>query len=109
VALNERDGLSIRTILSGSVADDATGPELGLLGLRVQTLSACVHLGEWFWQVASPMIEPTVRACPLTKRDLIQRARERGIPIEFTRSCFGADETPDGTCTGCRKRAAAER
>lgn len=101
-------GGSIRTIFSGSVADDGTGPELGLLGLRVQTLSTCVHLGEWTWQITSPMIEPIVRSRPMTKRDLIHRARERGIPLEFTRSCFGPDKAPCGTCTGCVKRCAAE-
>jgi 7-cyano-7-deazaguanine synthase in queuosine biosynthesis len=107
VALNQRDGLSIRTVFSGSVADDLHGPELGLLGLRAQTLSTCAHLGEWTWQVTSPMTDPFARPRPLDKRDLILRARRRDLPVERTRSCFAASEQPDGTCTGCEKRRKA--
>ncbi len=107
VALNGRDGLSIRTVFSGSVAEDATGPELGILSLRVQTLSTCIHLGEWTWQVTSPMTEPTVRPRPLDDRDLISRAVRREIPLQFTRSCFGAAPRADGICTACVKRRRA--
>jgi 7-cyano-7-deazaguanine synthase in queuosine biosynthesis len=109
VAINARDGLSIRTVFSGSVADDGTGPELGLLGLRVQMLSTCVHLADWTWQVTSPMTDPCARKAPLFKRDLLARARARGIPVGRTRSCFEASKRPCGTCTGCEKRARAQR
>lgn len=107
VALNGRDGLAIRTVFSGSVAEDLPCPELGLLGLRVQTLSTCVHLGEWTWQVTSPMIEPAVRERPLDKRDLILRAARRGLPLDHTRTCFGADERPCGSCPACDRRRRA--
>src|SRR5262249_30191300 len=107
VALNSRDGLSIRTVFSGSVAEDTTGPELGLLGLGVQTLSTCVHLGEWCWQVTSPMTETAVRPRPLDDRDLILRALDREIPLKQTRSCFGEARRADGTCNACKKRLRA--
>jgi 7-cyano-7-deazaguanine synthase len=106
-ALNGRDGLAIRTVFSGSVAEDTTSPEQGLLGLRVQTLSTCIHLGAWMWQVTSPMIEPTVRRRPLDDRDLILRAVQRGIPLQYTRSCFGSAPQADGTCGACVKRRRA--
>src|SRR5262249_6911683 len=92
VALNGRDRPSIPAVFSGAVAEDTRSPELGLLGLRAQTLSTCVHLGEWTWQVTSPMTEPAVRPRPLDDRDLILRAARRGIPLQYTRSCFA--ETP---------------
>jgi 7-cyano-7-deazaguanine synthase len=107
VALNGQHGLSIRTVFSGSVAEDTTSPELGLLGLRVQTLSTCVHLGEWTWQVTSPMTEPAVRARPLDDCDLILRALRRDIPLQYTRSCFGSEARACGTCGACVKRLRA--
>jgi 7-cyano-7-deazaguanine synthase in queuosine biosynthesis len=107
VALNGRDGRSIRTVFSGSVAEDTTSPELGLLSLRVQTLSTCIHLGEWTWQVTSPMIETAARPRPLDDRDLIRHAVRRGIPLEYTRSCFGPAPQADGTCGACVKRRRA--
>jgi 7-cyano-7-deazaguanine synthase in queuosine biosynthesis len=107
VALNGRYGLSIRTVFSGSVAEDTTSPELGILGLRVQTLSTCVHLGDWTWQVTSPMTEPTVRPRPLDDRNLILRALARGVPLQYTRSCFGADARACGVCGACVKRLRA--
>jgi 7-cyano-7-deazaguanine synthase in queuosine biosynthesis len=104
VALNARDGLQIRTVFSGSVPEDTTSPEQGLLSLRVQMLSTCIQLGEWLWQITSPMTEPAARPRPLDDRDLIQRAVCRGIPLDQTRSCFGAAPRADGTCSACRKR-----
>jgi 7-cyano-7-deazaguanine synthase in queuosine biosynthesis len=107
VSLNGKHDLNIRTILTGSVAEDQTEPELGLLSLRSQTLSTCIQLGDWDWQITSPLTDINLREYPLFKVNLIQYAVERGIPLEKTRTCFSADEVADGTCLACYKRLIA--
>ena len=48
-----------------------------------------------------------LRKKPVYKIDLIEYALQRSIPLDKTRTCFGADETADGTCFACQKRLAA--
>jgi 7-cyano-7-deazaguanine synthase in queuosine biosynthesis len=107
VALNNKLDTNIRTILTGSVADDNTEPELGLLSIRTQNLNVCVSTGDWRWQVASPLTEPTLENRPVSKETLIRYAYWNSIPLEKTRSCFGEDALADGTCSACVKRIIA--
>lgn len=104
VALNGKHGLNIKTVLTGSVGEDNTEPELGLLSLRTQTLMTCVQLADWEWQIISPLTDSDIRERSIFKIDLIEYAIEKGIPLDKTRTCFGADEIADGTCNACRKR-----
>lgn len=104
VALNGKLGTNIKTILTGSVGEDNTEPELGILSLRAQTLNTCINMADWEWQVTSPLIDTTLRKKSIYKTDLIEYALRKSIPLEKTRTCFSADETADGTCFACKKR-----
>lgn len=104
MALNGKYDLDIKTILTGAVADDNTEPEQGLLSLRSQTLNTCISMGDWLWQVTSPLIDPYLVERPISKAGLIRYAIDQGIPLERTRTCFGPYGEADGTCFACRKR-----
>ncbi len=43
----------------------------------------------------------------LSKREIVRRARELGVPIEQTWSCYMGGETPCGVCDSCRLREEA--
>jgi 7-cyano-7-deazaguanine synthase in queuosine biosynthesis len=100
-------GVNAKIVFSGSVYEDNTEPELGLLSLRTQTLNTCVSLGDWGWNITSPLTDPYLADRPLGKIDLIGYAVKRFIPLERTRSCFSADKYADGTCNACKKRLMA--
>jgi 7-cyano-7-deazaguanine synthase len=97
----------VRTIISGSIGEDGTEPELGLLSLRSQTLNTCIQMGDWEWQIVSPFTDTIIRDKPLYKKDLIKYAAANNIPLEYTRTCFSADEEADGSCFACQKRLKA--
>ena len=100
----QNKGIEAKTIFSGSVAEDNTEPELGILSLRAQTLNTCVQLGDWDWQITSPLTDPYLTDIPLSKSDLIQYANTKFIPLEKTRTCFSNEMVADGTCLACKKR-----
>lgn len=100
---NELD-IDINTILVGSVAEDTTSPESGLLSLRSQMLNICINTGVWDWQLTSPLIEPGVRKTPLDKVDLIDYFLKNDMPLEKTRTCIGNSEVADGECGACKTR-----
>lgn len=102
-------GDHVTTVFTGSVGEDNTEPELGLLSLRSQTLNTCIQLADWRWQITSPFTDTALCDEPVYKVDLIRYAHDNNIPIEKTRTCFGTDEQADGTCFACRKRADAFR
>jgi len=104
VSLSEKSKNGVYTVLSGSVAEDNTEPELGILTLRTQTLNTCVSLGDWRWNITSPLTDPYFVKKPVSKVDLINYATIKFIPLEETRTCFSADEKADGTCHACVKR-----
>ena len=112
MALEGKYGIEVRTIFSGSVFDDNTEPELGLLSLRAQTLNTCIQTGDWKWQITSPFTDPGIYTNQnglkaMSKADLIRYAKETGIPLEKTRTCFSSDEEADGSCLACVKRLKA--
>jgi len=100
-------GSNVKSIFSATTKDDSTEPEQGLLSLRAQTLSTCVQLGDWEWQITSPLIDNYLTDKPISKADLIQYAYEKFIPLEKTRTCFSKEEIADGSCFACQKRLAA--
>ncbi|MBI5149053.1 7-cyano-7-deazaguanine synthase [Candidatus Pacearchaeota archaeon] len=106
VSLDSKLEKNIRTIFSGSVGEDKTEPELGLLSLRSQTLNTCIQTADWTWQITSPLTDPEFGDI-LYKRNLIKYAIEKNIPLEKTRSCFSAEEIADGSCFACIKRSEA--
>ncbi len=107
ISLSGSKGLDIKSIFSASTKDDNTEPEQGLLSLRAQTLSACIQLGDWRWNLTSPLIDPYLTENPVSKSGLIQYALQHFIPLEKTRTCFSGQEIADGTCFACQKRLKA--
>jgi len=107
VSIKGRQGIDVKTILTGSVAEDNTEPELGLLSLRAQTLSTCVQLGDWEWNITSPLSDYYLVEKPVSKKDLIEYSIQKFIPLEKTRTCFGADKIACGECFACKKRLKA--
>lgn len=107
IGLNNTKGLFINTVLVGSVGDDSTEPEQGILSLRSQTLNTCINLGNWNWQITSPFTDPALVERPIYKHELIEYSIKKQIPIEKTRSCFSDQKEPDKTCIACVKREKA--
>ena len=102
--VNAKYNENVRTVLTGSVGDDTTCPELSILSLRSQTLNVCINLGDWNWQITSPLIDLELTPKTIFKRDLILWAREKGISLSKTRTCVSDSEISDGTCNECRRR-----
>ena len=102
--VNAKYNENVRTILTGSVGDDTTCPELSILSLRSQTLNVCINLGDWNWQITSPLIDLELTPKILFKRDLILWAKEKGISLSKTRTCVSDSEISDGTCNECKRR-----
>jgi len=100
-------GIEAKTIFSGSVAEDNTEPELGLLSLRAQTLNTCISLADWSWQITSPLTDPNLTKKTINKPDLIAYSMEKFIPLDKTRTCFSSDKLADGACHACKKRLEA--
>lgn len=103
----QTQGIRAKTIFSGSVAEDNTEPELGLLSLRSQTLATCIQMADWQWNITSPLTDPCLVERPLGKKEAIEYALQKFIPLEKTRSCFSENSQACGTCTACVKRLAA--
>jgi len=104
--LNDTQNLNIRTILAGNVKDDFL-PHSSLEAYRAQTILICIDQNDWKWQLVSPFIEPYFSGRPLSKKDNILWAIEKGIPLEYTRTCINDCEVADGTCTECKDRIRA--
>lgn len=102
--VNAKYNENIRTILTGSVGDDTTCPELSILSLRSQTLNVCINLGDWNWQITSPLIDLELTPKIIFKKDLILWARKKGISLNKTRTCVSDSEISDGTCSECKRR-----
>ncbi len=102
--VNSKYNESVRTILTGSVGDDTTCPELSILSLRSQTLNVCINLGDWNWQITSPLIDLELTDKVIFKKDLILWAKEKKIPLSKTRTCVSDSDIADGTCSECKRR-----
>lgn len=106
VWLNDNRKFDIRTILAATVGDDFL-PHSSIEAYRANTIAVCIDQNDWSWQIASPLIEPTLNSRPYFKRDNILWAKERNLPIEFTRTCINDCEISDGSCGECIDRLKA--
>lgn len=87
--------LGANTVLAGSMPNDPF-PHNQLVAMRSQTLATCINMGdEWDWQITSPTLDPELGQ-QMRKEDLIEYAKENGLPHEetFSQKC-GTD--PDQT------------
>ncbi len=103
VYLSGKYKTTIRTVLVGSVEEDLTSPESGLLSVLSQMLHTCVATGLWYYQLMAPFIDESFGHI-IRKVDLIQYAKNHQIPIDKSRSCFEADEQPCNKCLACKNR-----
>ncbi len=96
----------LTTILTATVGDD-TFPHSSLTALRAATIATCIDLGNWNWNITSPLIDTGFPNRPFFKKDLILYAAQAAIPLEKTRTCIEGGADPDGTCGECRCRIKA--
>ncbi len=103
VYLSGKYRTTIRTVIAGSVKEDISSPESGILSILSQNVHTCISLGLWYYQLLTPFIDDSLEKA-YSKVDLIQYAKRYKIPIERTRSCFGADKAPCNKCLACENR-----
>lgn len=110
VAASQKYSKDIRTVYCAIVPEDYF-PHSTLQGLRVNTLNACVNMGDWEWQISSPNIDPFLSSEPFGKVQEIEWAMKHGIPVGKTISCNNASEKTSylacGNCTSCSRRSEA--
>ncbi|MBD3253704.1 MAG: hypothetical protein GF383_01350 [Candidatus Lokiarchaeota archaeon] len=106
VYLSGKYDCTIRTVIVGSVKEDGTSPESGILAIMSQTLHTCIALGLWFYQLLAPFIDNSLKKV-WSKKDLFAYARNNRIPVEKTRSCFCGDKDPCSECLACQNREKA--
>lgn len=103
VYLGRKYEKNIRTILTGSVEEDLSSPESGILSILTQNLHACCALNIWNYQLLAPFIDGTLGKV-WDKIALLVYADQNDIPIQKTRSCFGAAKEPCNECLACKNR-----
>ena len=103
VYLSGKYNTTIRTVIVGSVKEDLSSPESGILSIISQTVHTCISMGLWYYQLLAPFIDQTLEKM-FDKKDLYEYASRFEIPIEKSRSCFGANEEPCNTCLACENR-----
>lgn len=103
VYLSSKYNSTIRSVLVGSVKEDETSPESGILAILSYTLHASIALGVWSYQLLAPFIDGTLKKI-YNKLDLLNYAKEHQIPIDKSRSCFGKEEVPCNNCLACENR-----
>ena len=103
VFLSGKHKTTIRTIVVGSVKEDETSPESGILSILAYNLHICISMGVWYYQLLAPFIDGTMEQ-KFSKIDLLQYAKQFQIPIEKTRSCFGDNKKPCDSCLACQNR-----
>lgn len=94
---------TIRTIITGSVKEDISSPESGILSILSQNVHTCISMGLWYYQLLAPFIDGSLEKV-YSKVDILLYAKKHNIPIERTRSCFGADQAPCNKCLACDNR-----
>jgi len=103
VYLSGKYGTTIRTVIAGSVKEDLSSPESGILSILSQNVHTCISMGLWYYQLLAPFIDNSLEK-RYSKVDLLQYATKYKIPIERSRSCFGPDEAPCNKCLACKNR-----
>jgi 7-cyano-7-deazaguanine synthase in queuosine biosynthesis len=106
VYLSGKYHTTIRTIVVGSIKEDETSVESGILALLSGTFHACVCMGIWYYQIWAPFLDGTLGSI-MNKADIIQYALKWQIPWERSRSCFEDTEIPCGKCLACENRLKA--
>lgn len=106
VYLSEKYHTTIRTIIVGSIQEDETSVESGILAVLTGTFHACVSMGLWYYQIWAPFLDGTLGYI-MDKAEIIRYAKKWDIPWERSRSCFEGTEIPCGKCLACENRLKA--
>lgn len=105
--LEETQGIKIRTIFSSSVASDGRAvPDSTLIAIRATNLSICLNESDFSWQYTSLALEKTL-GFYFYKDFLIKFARQHGVPVEKTWSCYQGGKIHCGECLPCQGRKEA--
>lgn len=109
VAVSQLSDEPVKTVYCAIVPEDYF-PHSSLDGLRANTVSTCINMGDWDWQISSPNTDPFL-STPFGKKEEIVWCMERQIPIGKTISCNDASEKTNhlacGSCKSCFRRHAA--
>lgn len=110
VSVSQKTNAEIKTVYCAIVPEDYF-PHSSLEGLRANTVSTCINMDDWDWQISSPNIDPYLCQKPFGKKEEIAWCLEREIPIGKTISCNDASEKTGhlacGICKSCDRRHAA--
>lgn len=98
-------GVPVHSVLAGSVNGDIS-PDTNLASYLATTLTTCIGLDDWQWQVMSPYLVDGLLPGKdgLYKGDLLVWAKAHDFPLQLTRSCMSASAKPCGGCTACVRR-----
>ena len=102
--LNDK-GTPVRTVLVASVASDFF-PGSREVDLVINTLYTCSNMGEWDWQINSPMLTGNLlgKEKRLRKIDLIKWGIQNRFPFNITRTCTKHSDNVCGICEECKER-----
>lgn len=90
-------------IIFGSLMESDNLYHSSLTTTRLLNLVMCHITGDWTFQFTSIPIEKELGNC-YDKDVYVKYCVERGVPLEYTRSCVSADEIQCGICPACWDR-----
>jgi 7-cyano-7-deazaguanine synthase in queuosine biosynthesis len=103
VFMSGKYNATIRTLIVGSIKEDETSPESGILSILSGSLHYCICMGVWYYQILAPYLDGSLGKVH-TKFDIVEYAHQYQIPIAKSRSCFEATQEPCGKCLACENR-----
>lgn len=108
VAIENKYGIKTRRVFNASHlgCGCADFPHARLLALRSQTINTCINMGDWNWQITSPLLDSYLGK-PKLKSDLVQWGVDYEIEVEKTWSCYEGREMHCGICLACDLRQRA--
>jgi len=93
---------SVKTVLIASTPTDNYAHSQ-LATLRSLTISACMGMDDWNWQITTPLKDPFLGK-NISKKGLADWAIKNNFNFDQTRSCIENSKTPCGKCVACKHR-----
>lgn len=87
------------------IPEGAEYPDMSLQTFLANSIMVCSNLGDWKWQIMSPLLIPGLVADTdyITKQDLVKWGQDYEFPLGKTYSCTRGGQ-PCGACRSCRSR-----
>ncbi len=100
-----QNGEPSHTIAVGSIDGDVR-PDSQPISFLTTSLTACLHMDDWQWQIMSPfMIDGLLPGKKkISKKDILDWGVEHQFPLHLTRSCTSGTAQPCDECTACVRR-----